>query len=237
MKKYVIPCALILLLGLVLTACGSGSGANDEDIVPGKYIPILGETNGVAVPGEALDFVIELTEDGKGTLTVSGQPSELTWKLEGDTMTLTEQGGDIVGKRGRNSMIFDDMFGMGVKVSFAREGTDACNTKYYLPEADQYLVGTWKSNDVTDVLGDLIDPEKMKPDALTLTIRGDYTADVTVEGKEFSGIRWMNEIDLGYLDSANVNITWTTTDDGLLVEYANEEGDYIFYCPKEDEQQ
>lgn len=231
MKRNVIVSMIAMLfMSFALTACASG-----DDAIEGRYTPVIGEMIGVAMPGDTLDFIIDLTSDGKGTMTISGEPSELTWKLEDTKMKFVVDGKEMVAEHGTNSLVFDDMFGMGMKVSFAKEGSDAHSPEFYLPESDQYLVGTWKSVDVTDIFGETVDPNEMKPDALQMVLRGDYTGDVTIVGKEYKDLKWKNEIDIGEVLSQDVSITWGNVVGGLIVEYVTDNNEhYIFYCPKEE---
>ena len=214
-----------MLMTFALAACGSSG-------VAGKYVPVAGDMGGVAVSGEELyGFQIELENDGTGIMTVLGKTSPAKWTSDGTNMTIDIDGEKMVAGIGQDSLTFDDMYGMGMKVIFAKEGSDAANPELYLPENDKYLVGAWNSTEVKDIDGKDIDPSEMKPDALSMTLRSDYTADVSLAGKSYDNVKWSNYLDIGYIDSED-DIKLYQTEGGIKVDYTNAKGQYIFFCPK-----
>lgn len=230
MKKRIM--ALFTLVCMVLCACG-GDTKVDESLI-GKYIAVTGEMMGMALVGDDLDgFSMELEKGGKGTMTLKGDSGSIKWSNDESTVTVTADGEDMVATRGQDYMVFEDMLGTGMKITFAKEGTDAANPELYLPETDKFLIGTWQSADVTDILGDPVEASEMAPDALKMVVHGDHTLDVTVEGKSFNGIRWENLGDYGSVDSEDIKVTWKIEDDGIKVDYVKDGEYYTFTCPKQ----
>ena len=72
--------AAVLLLGL-LTACGSKT---DPNVGVYKLESLSGMT-------------VELKADGKATFTTEGEANEVTWKLDGDKLSLTADGDTLEG--------------------------------------------------------------------------------------------------------------------------------------------
>ncbi len=231
----------MLMLSMLLTACGDTDvvavitkTGGDSSLI-GKYIPIIGEMSGVALVGDDLDgFSIELSKGGKGTITAEGETSKLKWKEDGSTLIIRADGEEMTAQIEDGCLIFDDLFGMGMKFTFAKEGSDAADPSLYLPEAEKYLLGDWQSTEVTDILGDPVDPSVLKSDDLFITFRGDHTADVTVEGKEYKDVRWNNLDNYGALESDDLNISWEPDEsrDGLRIDYVKDGDYYTFFCPK-----
>ena len=92
--------AAVLLLGL-LTACGSKTDPNvgvyKLESMSGITVEEFAEMMGEDVE-TAKDFMsVELKADGKATFVSDGEPAEVTWKLEGDKLTLTADGDTLEG--------------------------------------------------------------------------------------------------------------------------------------------
>ena len=60
----------------------------------------------------------------------------------------------MVGTIGEDIISFDDMLEMGVKVIFAKDGTDAMDPALYLTEEESAVVGEWVAESVEELLGD-----------------------------------------------------------------------------------
>ena len=230
MKKIMV--ILVTAIFMVLSACGSNKNV-DESLL-GNYIPVTGEMMGIALVGDDLDgFSIELKQGGKGTMTVEGDTGSVKWKNDDSTVTVTVDGVEMVAARGEDCLVFDDILGMGMKMTFAKEGTEAANPELYLPETDKFVLGSWQSVSVTNILGDPVDTSEMEPDAFSMEARGDHTADITVEGKTFKGLKWSNMNKYGSIESDDVKVTWDVEDDGLNVDYVKDGEYYTFFCPKD----
>ncbi|MCR4740360.1 MAG: hypothetical protein K5886_08920 [Lachnospiraceae bacterium] len=230
---------MMIILSMVLTACGGGTksaaGAGSSDPLVGVYIPVTGELGGMAIVGSDLEgFGLELTEGGKGTLTADGSTAKLKWSADGSTVTIKAEGETMTAQAGNDTLVFDDMLGTGMKFTFAKEGSAAADPALYLPEEEKYLIGEWQSVEVTDVLGDPIDPSEMAPDAFSITFRGDHTADVTIEGKEYKDLPWSNLGDFGSIDSDDIELSWEPAEDadGINADYVRDGTYFTFFCPK-----
>ena len=229
MKK--IMTVVLTLLCTLLCACG---GSKVDESLIGNYIPVTGEMMGIALVGEDMEgFAIELAKGGKGTMNVEGETGNIKWTNDDSTVTVTVDGVDMIAARGQDCLVFDDMLGMGMKMTFAKEGTDAANPELYLPETDKYMLGSWQSVDVTDILGNPLEPSEMEPDAFAMTARGDHTADITVEGKTITDLKWSNMGEHGSIDSEDINVSWEIVDDGISVDYVKDGEYYTFFCPKD----
>lgn len=122
--KKIIALLLALALLLSLAACG---GETADDPNAGKYQGTTAKAMGMTMdmsevyPGETW---LELKSGGKGTIMLDGDSFSMKWKLEGDTFTLTIDGEDSVGTLA-NGVIVVDLMGMGVEMTFVKEGTRA----------------------------------------------------------------------------------------------------------------
>ena len=72
---------------------------SDVSAVAGEYHIYAVERDGVciAIPEGEMEFTIQLKEDNTATVTVDGETEALTWKLDGDTLTLFDGAGNISG--------------------------------------------------------------------------------------------------------------------------------------------
>ncbi|MBR2531150.1 MAG: hypothetical protein IKE56_00600 [Lachnospiraceae bacterium] len=228
--------ALLILLCMLagLTSCGGSKVRADADL-EGKYIAVLGEMLGVAMSDDLEGFGLELKSGGKGTITADGNSGNMKWENDDTTVTLTVDGEKMVASRGQDCLVFDDMLGMGLKMTFAKEGTAAADPALYLPESEKYMLRDWQSVSVTDILGDPVDEAEMAPDALKMTFHGDHTLDAVIEGKEYKGVPWTNLGDYGSVDSEEVKLTWNVKEDGLETDYVKDGEYYTFFCPEDPE--
>ena len=235
--------AAALCLMLCLTGCGGGGGGSaagnqaaekaQADPLEGKYIPVVGEMMGVALAGDDLSgFGFELQPKGKAVMTVDGESHNVKWKSDESTITITVDGEDITGERGEDFFVVKDMLGMGMDLTFAKEGTPAADPAQYLPESEKFLLQDWQSVSVTDILGDPTDA--IAPDAVKLSFRGDHTVDVSLEGEDRGSYTWGNVGDWGKLgDEGAPDVSWNIAEDGLSVDYVKDGTYYTFFCPKD----
>jgi len=122
MKKY-LSAALGLLLLLSALALG-GCGPSSKDALEGKWNVAAGEMMGVILGGDDIGgFSLDLKNGGKGTATVNGSTGDLTWKHEGDKVTLEISGETLTATAKDDAILtFDDFMGMGMKIYFVKEG-------------------------------------------------------------------------------------------------------------------
>ena len=146
----------------------------------------------------------------------------------------------MVGTIGEDNISFDDMLGMGVKVIFAKDGTDAMDLALYLTEEESAVVGEWVAESVEELLGD--GPQTSMEgvdninDALRLNIKADRNVTVIYKGEEIGTFPW--SVALGYctIESDNPSLSVMINDDGTLdVDYSDDEDYYTFHCVKASE--
>lgn len=234
MKKSVRLAGLMsfVLVISMLTACGGSTGRADEQYV-GKWVSVAGEAFGVTLSGEDIaGFGFDLKSNGKATMTVEGESQGVKWANDDTNITIKAGSTEMIGTIGEDTIIFDDMLGTGMKLTFAKEGSEAAKSENYLPEADKKMLGTWQSKTVTDVLGDPVDgvPE----DALKMVFSPDYTVQVTLMGEEFGPLAWsLFGDDWGSIDEDDIDLNWDITDEGIQVNYSTDEDYYVFHCTKQ----
>ena len=229
-----ILCGLMALLMIVcLCACGGGgSGGRTDAKLEGRYIAVTGEMLGVTMSGEDMEgFSVELQSGGKALLEIDGDSSNVKWKCDDETITLMVEGKELVAQRGVDSFVMEDMLGMGMDITFAKEGTDAAAPEQYLPEADRFMLGAWKSTAVTDVLEEPVDT--IAADALQLEFTDDHQVQVTLGGEDLGVYKWSLLGDWGCLDDADdLSLSWDILDDGIMVDYSAGDDYFVFQCEK-----
>ena len=68
-------------------------------------------------------FSIELQEGGKCIATVDGSTGEATWKLDGETFTLSEDGLDLTGTLSNGVLFLENIMDTGVDLYFTKDGS------------------------------------------------------------------------------------------------------------------
>lgn len=233
MKKFL---RLLMFVGLIvamcmLSACGGKSNDKSDDKYLGKWIPVTGEAYGVTLTGEDVSgFGLELKEKGKAVLTVEGENEDVEWKRDGDAITITANGTDMNAVAENDTLVFDNMLDMGVKLTFAKEGSDSAKPENYLPEADKNMIGEWESDGVTDILGDPDDT--YAADALKLEFANDHTMNIYLDGESYLGKRWSLLDNWGSTYDEGIDLTWDITEDGIEVSYEKDGKYYVFHCVK-----
>ena len=136
MKKIVALMLTIVLL-LSLSACTGGEPDPNE----GKYQAVSAKAMGVTMdvaevyPGETW---VELKSGGKGTVMLDGDDFPMKWTLEGDAITITLEDVDSVGRLA-DGVITMDMMGMGLEMTFLKEGA-----QMPAPEVTYNDAGYWE---------------------------------------------------------------------------------------------
>ena len=104
----------------VLTACGNSGEATGYE---GKYISVSGEMMGMELTGEDIaGWSIELNNGGKGKMEIDGDTGNIKWSLEDETITVNVDGEEMTGLIDGDKLVFDDILGSGMKLTFAKEG-------------------------------------------------------------------------------------------------------------------
>ena len=94
----------------------------------------------------------------------------------------------MVGIIGKDIISFDNMLETGVKVIFAKDGTDAMDPALYLTEEENAVIGEWAAESVEELLGD--GPQTSMEgvdninDALRLDFKSDRNVTVIYKGEE-----------------------------------------------------
>ena len=117
---------------------------------------------------------------------------------------------------------------LGVKVIFAKDGTDAMDPALYLTEEENAVIGEWAAESVEELLGD--GPQTSMEgvdninDALRLDFKSDRNVTVIYKGEEIGTFPW--SVALGYcsIESENPSLTVMINDDGTLkVDYSDDD--------------
>ena len=226
--KRMISALLALLLLLSLTACGSKVRA-DEELV-GRYDAVTGEMFGFALYGEELDgFSFDLASGGKGTVTIDGESHNISWENDDATITVKVDNDQLVGTRGKDIFVVENIADTGMSLTFAKEGTEAANKDLYIPESERFMLGAWRSAEVKDILGDPV--EEIAPDALELEFTSDHHVTVTYDGEKVGTFEWSLLGDWGSLDNEDdVQLSWDILEDRLEVDYTVDDEYYTFTC-------
>lgn len=233
--KKLIAVLLTSIMMLSVTACGGGGGSAKEDENAGKYITVYAveESLGITATEEMASLAFTLESGGKGTCEMEGETAKIKWSVEDGVFTTTVEGEEVTGTLENDTLTFDDLFGTGLKVILAKEGTEAANPELYLPEDVKAMLGTWTSTSVVDVLGDDASDE-IAPDALSLTINGDNSIDITLAGEQIlEGGEWSIWGEEGMvMDDIDESVFWTLSGDTMTVEIAHDDYFYEFTCTK-----
>ncbi|MCR4805579.1 MAG: hypothetical protein K5981_07985 [Clostridia bacterium] len=222
---------MVLAMAIGLAACTQGARADAQ--LQGKYTAVAGEAMGVTLLGEDLEgFDMELQSGGKGTAVIDGKEWKMSWSNDDETVTIKLDGEELKGTLGEDIFVIDDIGGSGLKVTFAKEGTDAAKPENYLPAAEKFMLGCWQSTEVSDILGGEID---MDPNALFMVFTADKTASIMFNGEDIGTYEWSLLGDWGSLDGDDApDVSWSIKDSVIEVNYAGPEGEYyVFTCPKE----
>lgn len=231
---------LVLFLSCIictffLNGCG---GKEEKSPYEGKWIAVSAQMMGMSVSieetfGGAFEF--EVKNGGKVNVFIGEDTGKGKWSVEKEEFTLTIEGEDMVGVVGENTISFDDMLGMGVKIIFAKEGTDAVNPDLYLTEEESAVLGKWMSESVEELLGD--GPQTSMEgvtdihDVLQLDFKNDRSVVVSYMSQEVGTFPW--SVAFGYctIETENPSISITINDDDTLdVDYSTDEDYYTFHC-------
>ncbi len=231
-KRSLVGILLAVVMVLCLAACGGGGRA--DSALEGKYISVVGEALGMTLSGDDISgFSVELEKNGKGTITIDNESGKCSWTNDDTTLTIKVEGQEIVGTLGKDTFTVDDILGMGLKLTFAKEGTDAANPENYLPDEEKKMIGTWASERVQDVLGDDVSDE-VSPTALTVEFHGDHTMSGTFEGENLGDATWYLFGDSGYINEDEYLLKyWEYDGDKIVITYSDGDNSWDFVCTKQ----
>ena len=128
-KKLNLLFVLVFVVSMItLTGCGGSGKAGEKSPYEGKWVAVSAQMMGMSVSidevfGGAFEF--EVKNGGKVSFTAGDTTGKGKWSVEDDQFTLSIEGEEMVGTIGEDIISFDDMLEMGVKVIFAKDGTEA----------------------------------------------------------------------------------------------------------------
>lgn len=223
---------LAISLGILMLSAACSASGRADDKYEGNYVSVAGEALGVTLTGEDIDgFNFDLKDGGKAEVTIDGESHSAKWSNDDTNLTLTIDGTDVVGSIGEDTVVFDDMLGTGMKLTFAKSGSAAADPALYLPENDKFMLGKWQSYAVVDVMDEDISAEVDKA-GVSLEFKADHTANVTVLDETAEGQKWSLLSDFGSFDDSSIEATWNIVDDEIEFVYTGGDNYYTFRCKK-----
>lgn len=242
MKKIskILVAIMVSLTMLLATACGGGGGDKAASPYEGKWIAVVAEMLGVQTSIDDVfggSFVFEFNAGGKAVMSQGDESFKVKWALKEGNIVVDIDGEEIVGTvENIDTIIFDDMLGMGIKMTFGRAGTEAADPTNYVSKEDEVVIGSWQSESVTDVLGDEVNLDDVceMHDALRFYFNKDHTVEVTYLGDSIGTFEW--ESVLGYVSietGEDFSIYITMNEDGTMsADYTDDEVYYTFAMAK-----
>ena len=242
MNKEMKETLVLIISMIILTGCGGSGKTEEKNPYEGKWVAVSAQMMGMSVSidetfGGAFEF--EVKNNGKVSFSVGDTTGNGKWSVEDNQFILSIEGEEMVGIIGKDIISFDNMLEMGVKVIFAKDGTDAMDPALYLTEEENAVIGEWAAESVEELLGD--GPQTSMEgvdninDALRLDFKSDRNVTVIYKGEEIGTFPW--SVALGYcsIESENPSLTVMINDDGTLkVDYSDDDDYYTFHCVKSD---
>ncbi len=217
------------------TGSAEPSAAN-QTTIDGTWTAVLAEMGGIQLTGDSLqqsmgEFTIVLRADGTGEATADDETGSVSWERSDDSIQLTVDGERIDGQLGDNCFTVSDLLQSGMKVVFAKEGTDAADPVRYMDELSQALIGDWAAETVQTSDGTQQDGGA---DALRLTIYSDHTARLVYMGEDKGSFGWLVANGTAVLDTDDPNVRMKILEDGRLeATYASGQDVYTIRCVKQ----
>ena len=222
-KKLNLLFGLVLIISMIaLIGCGGSGKTGEKNPYEGKWVAVSAQMMGMSVSidetfGGAFEF--EVKNNGKVSFSVGDTTGNGKWSVEDNQFILSIEGEEMVGIIGKDIISFDNMLEMGVKVIFAKDGTDAMDPALYLTEEENAVIGEWAAESVEELLGD--GPQTSMEgvdninDALRLDFKSDRNVTVIYKGEEIGTFPW--SVALGYcsIESENPSLTVMINDDEL----------------------
>lgn len=238
-KKLSIYLSIMLLGIFLLLACGN---TTKKELVPyeGKWVAVVAEMFGCRTGieesvGGAME--LDLKSNGDVQVTIGDDEGKASCSVEGNQFTLVIDGEEMKGIIDGDTIVFDDMLGMGLKVIFAKDGTDAMNPDLYLSEDQKAIMGQWQSVTVEEILGD--GPKTSFPgvddihDALRLNFKADNQVEIIYKGESIGSYSWDIALGICTIDSDNpLFLVMMNEDNTMNVTYSTDDDYYDFICEK-----
>lgn len=169
---------MALLLALSLLLCLSACGSADP--VCGRYLCVGAEAEGIQMSAALLgeeSTALNLTADGRGTLTRGEAQGRLSWSREGDLLRL-DVGGKLYDAELRDGLLLLQLE-PGLSLRFAREDSMPAEEEQAAPQSLSWY-GWWSVEGSTGSL-----PDSWRDCCACLTT-GDYGAELRLWDEESS---------------------------------------------------
>ena len=187
-KKLNLLFGLVLIISMIaLIGCGGSGKTGEKNPYEGKWVAVSAQMMGMSVSidetfGGAFEF--EVKNNGKVSFSVGDTTGNGKWSVEDNQFILSIEGEEMVGIIGKDIISFDNMLEMGVKVIFAKDGTDAMDPALYLTEEENAVIGEWAAESVEELLGDGPQTSMEGVDNINDALRLDFKSDRNVNGIE-----------------------------------------------------
>ena len=134
-----------------LAGCGS-----QENAYAGKWVAIAVTLGDYTTPQTAADsqYTIDIAKDSSAQINVEGTSGSGKCSVKDNTMTLKVEGETTEGTIDGDKITFDDMFGMGTTIIFAKDGSEAMNPALYISDIEKKTLGSWKAESYKEILDD-----------------------------------------------------------------------------------
>lgn len=247
MKKKI---GYLLIMTLIVTAClGALAGCgSQENAYAGKWVAIAVTLGDYTTPQTAADsqYTIDIAKDSSAQINVEGTSGSGKCSVKDNTMTLKVEGETTEGTIDGDKITFDDMFGMGTTIIFAKDGSEAMNPALYISDIEKKTLGSWKAESYKEILDDTprtsMDGYSSMADVLSMDFKMDfangYAVSLKVLGEDLGTRTWSFFSDTGTIDCDEYTILLEYADDGkmevTLTGNANSDIYYTIYCVKAD---
>lgn len=241
MKKIIAILMSMMLAVSMLTACGTKTEdapeatevVVEENGIEGKYIAVAQML--ADIWSYNIDISFELKKDGEAVWNNYGMELNETWEEQEDgNIKITSASGDKIvepyAEQDGAYVIKDSDTSYTI---YAKEGSPAADPILYMPENQKSMLGTWKSDGVTDIFRDDKSGE-IPADALTIEINADQTAHVIYNGEDLGVTNWFMLKDHGGVNSEEpkYTVTWKIKEDGVFFDVIKDDKMYTFHGVK-----
>lgn len=243
-RKMNVPLAASLVISLFsLGGCSAKDGGTEQNQNPytGKWIAVSAEMMGISVSVEDMfedGFSFDIENGNQIVFNADGTKGQGTYKVQDDEISIALEGEEIEGTIGDDTITFDGLMGEeGIKVIFAKEGTEAANPALYLSDEEKAFIGNWMSDGVEELLEDemstTMDGVDDIHDALRLEFNANKEVTVVYKKEELGTYAWYAFSDTAGIECETPSILVGVNEDGTLnVDYSDDENYYTFHMVK-----
>lgn len=142
--KKILSLIVTCIMVFTLLACGKETAEADPNV--GKYVGYKVDVFGWEDFDTTYDLgenYIELKDGGKGEFCLNGDPTDISWELDGENLTISVEDEKCIGTL-VDGFITTDFFGMEITMTFLKEGAE-------LPEAATELGSDESGSDSSDL--------------------------------------------------------------------------------------